>query len=153
MKNVDTLLANPPVRETILPTDLEILRDLRLSNVSPHAAEMIGLGNERLYIYADKGEDGLAESVSAEVLTNYGDKWYKHTNTYLRLRQSRDSTNWHIHLKSDIGEGVDTVVHVTDPSEREAKLKDTLRTFGEFIETEYSKSIVSDLDNQNEIQQ
>lgn len=153
MKNVDTLLANPPVRETILPTDLEILRDLRLSNVSPHAAEMIGLGNERLYIYADKGEDGLAESVSAEVLTNYGDKWYKHTNTYLRLEQLRDSVNWRIHLKSDIGEGVDSVVHVTDPSEREAKMNDTLRTFGEFIETEYSKSIVSDLDNQNEIQQ
>lgn len=45
MAKVDTLMANPPVRETILPTDLEILRDLRLSNVSPHAAEMIDVVN------------------------------------------------------------------------------------------------------------
>ena len=51
------------------------------------------------------------------------------------------------------GEGVDSVVHVTDTSERETTLKDTLRTFGELLEAEYSKSIVSDLDNQNELEQ
>ena len=153
MANVDTLLANPPVRETILSTDLECLRGLRLSNVSPHAAEMIGVGNESLYIYADKGEDGSAESVSVRVSTSRGDDPYAYTGTHLHLKQSLDSINWHIRLKSDIGEGVDSVVHVTDPSERETKLKDTLRAFGEFIESEYSKSIVSDLDNQNELEQ
>ena len=153
MAKVDTLMANPPVRETILPTDLEILRDLRLSNVSPHAAEMIDVGNESLYIYADKGDDGLTESVSVRVSTSRGDDPYAYTGTHLHVKQSLDSINWHIRLKSDVGEGVNNVVHITNPSERETKLKDTLRTFGEFLEAEYSKSLVSDLNDQNEIQQ
>lgn len=155
MAKVDWLMVHPPVRETILPKDLEFVHELRLSNVSPHAAEMLGIGNEHLYVYTHKGDDGQSTDASVDVSACRGDDPYAYVDTRLKLSHREDSDNWHIHVNSGYRSEnpvYDEKIHVTDSSARETKLTEALNKFGEFIETEYSKSIVSDLEDANEQQ-
>ena len=84
-----------------------------------------------------------------------GDDPYAYVDTRLKLSHREDSDNWHIHVNSGYRSEnpvYDEKIHVTDSSARETKLTEVLNKFGEFIETEYSKSIVSDLNNTNEQQ-
>ena len=63
-----------------------------------------------------------------------------------------DEPEWTVKLVSDVGEGIN-ITSTVDKSEWKREFDNTRRTFGEFLETEYSKSLVSDLNDQNEIQQ
>lgn len=74
----------------------------------------------------------------------------------MKLSRRDGSDNWHIHVNSGYRSEnpvYDDKVHVIDTATREVKLKDTLSKFGKFIEAEYSKSIVADLDNEQGLEQ
>lgn len=85
-----------------------------------------------------------------------GDDPYAYVDTRLKLSRRDGSDNWHIHVNSGYRSEnpvYDDKVHVTDAATREVKLTEALNKFGEFIETEYSKSIVADLDNEQGLEQ
>lgn len=151
---VDALMENPPVRETVLPKDLRYLHDFSLSDVSPHAKEVLGVDNENLYVYTYKNPDETAGFTHMTLNMTRGDKMhdYLRTHLYVSHMDHDDKIGWTVNLTSDVGDGIN-ITSTVDRSEWKRELDNVRRTFGEAIESEYSKSIVSDLDNQNELEQ
>ena len=151
---VDALMEKPPVRETVLPKDLRYLHDFSLSDVSPHAKEVLGVGNERLYIYTYENSDGTAGYTSASLTLARGDSTYDYLGTRMQLlhKGGEDEPEWTVKLVSEVGEGIN-ITSTVDKSEWKREFDNVRRTFGEFLEGEYYRTAVSDLNDQNEIQQ
>lgn len=150
MAKVDNLLADSPAHDTILPMDIKALHELRLSTVAPHVQDVVKQTYEHLYVSAFENPDGTVDRVHVD-LSAIRDR-YVMADTRLMVDQHSDTSEWTIKIKSKVGDTLEDVT-VADDASWKLELDKSLRAFGEFVESEYIKSVVSDLDDQNHLEQ
>lgn len=152
MAEIDDLMSKPPVRETILPDDLRCLHEFRLSEISPHVKDVVGMDVESLYVYARKDNNGKSGYTYVKASCERNTEHDQFPYTAITLDKNVFTPTWEIDARSEIGDGL-LVESTAGPYDWRRELDNIRRTFGEFIEGEYYRTAVSDLNNQNEIQQ
>lgn len=141
---VDTLMANLPERETILPKDIKSLHELRLSTVAPHVQDVIDVKHERLYVFGYANPDGTVDRLSVDITA--GREKYGKSDASMNIERDPNTTAWNMRIESVVGGLKDRAL--ADDASWKFETDKLLRTFGEFVESEYHNSIVSDLDDQ-----
>ena len=141
---VDTLMANLPERETILPKDIKSIHELRLSTVAPHVQDVLDVKHERLYVFGYANPDGTVDNLSVDVTA--GREKYGKSDASMHIERDSNTTAWNMRIESVVGGLKDRAL--ADDASWKLETDKLLRTFGEFVESEYHNSIVSDLDDQ-----
>lgn len=159
---IDRWMMLPPSRTATLPKELEAVRDFRLTDASEHVTDLVNITSERLSVSTEMTHTKRFAKVQVQAYPVFDEEWAdtwaeqngkkgSRANMHLGVNLHALGGTWDVRMQTNVG---DTFNKHTQTSKTvfPATIATFKEEFGAFVDAEYSKSIVSDLDNTNEQQ-
>lgn len=153
----------PPSRTATLPKELEVVRDFRLTDASEHLTDLVNIASERLSIATEMTHTKRFAKAQVQAYPVFDEEWAdmwaeqngkkgSRANMHLGVNLHALGGTWDVRMQTNVGDTFNKRVQ-TSKTVFPATIATFKDEFGAFVDAEYSKSIVSDLDNTNELQQ
>lgn len=162
---IDRLMMTPPSRTATLPKALEAVRDFRLTDASEHLTDLVNIASERLVVSTEMTHNKRFAKAQVNAYPVFDEEWadtWAEEHKQNGKKESRANMHLGVNLHA-LGGTWDVGLHtnVSDGFHRHTRTSKTVfpatiatfkEEFGAFVDAEYSKSIVSDLEDANEQQ-
>ena len=159
---IDRWMMLPPSRTTTLPKELEAVRDFRLTDASEHLTDLVNITSERLSVSTEMTHTKRFAKAQVQAYPVFDEEWAdtwaeqngkkgSRANMHLGVNLHALGGTWDVRMQTNVGDTFNKRVQ-TSKTVFPATIATFKDEFGAFVDAEYSKSIVSDLDNTNEQQ-
>lgn len=160
---IDRWMMLPPSRTATLPKELEVVRDFRLTDASEHLTDLVNIASERLSVATEMTHTKRFAKAQVQAYPVFDEEWAdmwaeqngkkgSRANMHLGVNLHALGGTWDVRMQTNVGDTFNKRVQ-TSKTVFPATIATFKDEFGAFVDAEYSKSIVSDLDNTNELQQ
>lgn len=162
---IDRWMMLPPSRTATLPKELEVVRDFRLTDASEHLMDLADIASERLTVSTEMTDTKRFAKAQVQAYPvfdgDWADKWAEEhkqngkkgsrANMHLGVNLHALGGTWDVRMQTNVGDTFNKHAQ-TSKTVFPATIAIFKEEFGAFVDAEYSKSIVSDLNNTNEQQ-
>ena len=160
---VDRWMMLPPSRTATLPKELEAVRDFRLTDASEHLTDLVNITSERLSVSTETTHTKRFAKAQVQAYPvfdeDWADKWAEQNgkkgsraSMHLWVNLHALGGTWDVRMQTNVGDTFNKHAQ-TSKTVFPATIATFKEEFGAFVDDEYSKSIVSDLEDANELQQ
>ena len=163
---IDRWMVLPPSRTATLPKELEAVREFRLTDASEHLTDLASITSERLSVETKMTHTKRFAKARVQAYPVFDEEWAdtwaeehkqngkkeSRANMHLGVNLHALGGTWEVGLHTNVSDGFHRHTR-TSKAVFPATIATFKEEFGAFVDAEYSKSIVSDLDNTNELQQ
>lgn len=160
---IDRWMMLPPSRTATLPKELEAVRDFRLTDASEHLTDLANITSERLSVSTEMTHTKRFAKAQVQAYPVFDEEWADTWAEQNGKKGSRANMHLGVNLHALGGTwGVGLHTNVSDGFHRHTRTSKTVfpatiatfkEEFGAFVDNEVAKTIVSDLDGTNEMQQ
>ena len=159
---IDRWMMLPPSRTATLPKELEAVREFRLTDASEHLTDLVNITSERLSVSTEMTHTKRFAKAQVQAYPVFDEEWAdtwaeqngkkgSRANMHLGVNLHALGGTWDVRMQTNVGDTFNKRVQ-TSKTVFPATIATFKDEFGAFVDAEYSKSIVSDLDNTNEQQ-
>ena len=165
VQRLNRWMMTPPSRTATLPKELEVVRDFRLTDASEHLVDLADIASERLVVSTEMTDTKRFAKAQVNAYPVFDEEWAdtwaeehkqngkkeSRANMHLGVNLHALGGTWEVGLHTNVSDGFHRHTR-TSKTVFPATIATFKEEFGAFVDAEYSKSIVSDLDNTNEQQ-
>lgn len=159
---IDRWMMLPPSRTATLPKELEVVREFRLTDASEHLTDLVNITSERLSVSTEMTHTKRFAKAQVQAYPVFDEEWAdtwaerngkkeSRANMHLGVNLHALGGTWDVRMQTNVGDTFNKHAQ-TSKTVFPATIATFKGEFGAFVDAEYSKSIVSDLNNTNEQQ-
>lgn len=166
IQTLNRWMMTPPSRTTTLPKELEAVRDFRFTDTSEHLTDLANITSERLTISTEMTHTKRFAKAQVNAYPVFDEEWAdtwaeehkqngkkeSRANMHLGVKLHALGGTWEIGMHTNVGDAFHRHTR-TSKTLFPATIATFKEEFGAFVDSEVAKTIVSDLDNTNELQQ
>lgn len=160
---IDRWMMLPPSRTATLPKELEAVREFRLTDASEHLTDLVNITSERLSVSTEMTHTKRFAKAQVQAYPVFDEEWADTWAEQNGKKGSRASMHlganlhalggtWEMGLHTNVNGGFHKHAR-TSKTVFPATIASFKEEFGAFVDNEVAKTIVSDLDGTNEMQQ
>lgn len=160
---IDRWMMLPPSRTATLPKELEVVRDFRLTDASEHLTDLVNIASERLSVATEMTHTKRFAKAQVQAYPVFDEEWAdtwaeqngkkeSRANMHLGVNLHALGGTWDVRMQTNVGDTFNKHAQ-TSKTVFPATIATFKEEFGAFVDNEVAKTIVSDLDGTNEMQQ
>ena len=160
---IDRWMMLPPSRTATLPKELESVREFRFTDASEHLTDLVDITSERLSVATEMTHTKRFAKAQVQAYPVFDEEWAdawaeqngkkgSRANMHLGVNLHALGGTWDVRMQTNVG-GTFNKRAQTSKTVFPATIATFKDEFGAFVDNEVAKSIVSDLDGTNEMQQ
>lgn len=153
----------PPSRTATLPKELESVREFRFTDASEHLTDLVDITSERLSVATEMTHTKRFAKAQVQAYPVFDEEWAdawaeqngkkgSRANMHLGVNLHALGGTWEVGLHTNVSDGFHRHTR-TSKAVFPATIATFKEEFGAFVDNEVAKTIVSDLDGTNEMQQ